>query len=65
MAASKDLRVLMVQRSRKNLETITALCESGKMTTVIDKRYPLSQVPQALRYLGENCVKGKLVITVQ
>jgi NADPH:quinone reductase-like Zn-dependent oxidoreductase len=65
MAASKDLRVLAVQRNRKNLETITALCESGKVIPVIDKRYPLSQVPEALRYLGENYVKGKLVITVQ
>jgi NADPH:quinone reductase-like Zn-dependent oxidoreductase len=30
----------------------------------IDRRYPLSEVPEALRYLGEGRTKGKVVITV-
>jgi NADPH:quinone reductase-like Zn-dependent oxidoreductase len=65
VVTSKNLRILMVRRNRKNLETFTELCESGKVTPVIDKRYTLSQVPEALRYLGEGYAKGKLVITVQ
>jgi len=65
MATSKNVRVLAVQRSRKNLEAITELCEAGKVIPVIDKRYPLSDVPEALRYLGEGHARGKLVITVQ
>ena len=61
---SRDTRLLMVQPNRKDLLAITELCESGKIIPVIDKRYPLSQVPEALRYLGEGHAKGKVVITV-
>jgi NADPH:quinone reductase-like Zn-dependent oxidoreductase len=43
---------------------ITELYEAGKVTPVIDKTYPLSEVPEALRYLGEGRTKGKVVITV-
>jgi NADPH:quinone reductase-like Zn-dependent oxidoreductase len=43
---------------------ITELYEAGKVVPVIDRRYPLSEVPEALRYLGEGRVKGKVVITV-
>jgi len=63
--ANKHLGVLMVQRSRDNLQAITELCASGRVTVPIDKRYPLSEVPEALRYLGEGQSKGKIVINVE
>jgi NADPH:quinone reductase-like Zn-dependent oxidoreductase len=63
--SGKKVRILMVQRNRKDLEAITELCESGRVRLVIDKVYPLSQVPEALRYLGEGHAKGKIVITVE
>lgn len=63
--ANKNLRLLMVQRNRKDLVYVTELCESGKIVTAIDKRYPLDQVPAALRYLGEGHAKGKVVIQIQ
>ena len=62
---SKKVRLLMVQRNRKDLETITELCESGKVKLNIDRQYPLSQVPEALRYFGEERTKGKVVITLE
>jgi NADPH:quinone reductase-like Zn-dependent oxidoreductase len=40
------------------------LIEAGKVTPVIDRRYPLSEVPEALRYQEEGHLRGKLVITV-
>ena len=40
------------------------LLEGGQVTPVIDRRYPLSQVPEALRYLGEGHARGKVVITI-
>jgi NADPH:quinone reductase-like Zn-dependent oxidoreductase len=43
---------------------ITELYEAGKVVPVIDRRYPLSEVPEALRYLGEGHAKGKVVIAV-
>ena len=38
---------------------------AGKIFPVIDRRYPLSEVPEALRYFGEGHAKGKIVITVE
>jgi len=62
--SEKNVRLLVVQRNRKDLEYITQLCVDGKVKLVIDKQYPLSGVPEALRYLGEGHAKGKVVITV-
>lgn len=61
----KNLRLLAVQPNRKSLVTITDLCEVGKIVPFIDRRYSLSEVPDALRYLGEGCAKGKVVITLE
>ena len=40
------------------------LTESGKVTPVIDRTYPLSEVPEAIRYLEERYARGKVVISV-
>jgi NADPH:quinone reductase-like Zn-dependent oxidoreductase len=60
----KKIRILVVQPNRKDLVFVTELCEAGKIVPVIDRRYPLSEVPEALRYVGEGRAKGKVVITV-
>jgi NADPH:quinone reductase-like Zn-dependent oxidoreductase len=41
------------------------LIEKGKLLPVIDRRIPLSEVPEALRDLSKGLVKGKVVITVE
>ncbi len=61
----RNIHILAVQRNRKDLEWITALCEAGTIVPPIDQRYPLSEVPEALRYLGEGRAKGKIVITLE
>jgi NADPH:quinone reductase-like Zn-dependent oxidoreductase len=61
----KNIRLLVVQRNRQDLVAITELCEAGNVVPVIDRQYPLSEVPKALRYLGEGHAKGKVVITVE
>jgi NADPH:quinone reductase-like Zn-dependent oxidoreductase len=38
--------------------------QAGKVTPVIDRTYPLSQVPDAIRYLEEGHARGKVIITV-
>ena len=63
--SGKKVRLLVVQRNRKDLESITELCEAGKIVPVIDRPFSLSEVPEALRYLGEGHAKGKVVITVE
>jgi NADPH:quinone reductase-like Zn-dependent oxidoreductase len=60
----KKLRLLVVQPTRRDLLAIAQLCEAGHIVPVIDRRYPLRQVPQALQELGDGNVKGKIVITV-
>ena len=64
MIESKKMRVLAVRPNLKDMVHITELYEAGKVVPVIDRRYPLSEVPEALRYLGEGRVKGKVVISV-
>ncbi len=60
----KSLRILAVQRSESDLVEITELCQAGKIVPVIDRRYPLRDVPEALRYVGEGRALGKVVIMV-
>jgi NADPH:quinone reductase-like Zn-dependent oxidoreductase len=60
--ADKKLRLLAVRLGAQHLAPLVELCQTGKITTVIDRRYRLDEVPQALRYLGEGHAKGKVVI---
>jgi NADPH:quinone reductase-like Zn-dependent oxidoreductase len=61
----RNVRLLAVQRDQDDLLFMTGLCEAGKIAPVIDRRYPLSRVPEALRYVGEGRARGKVVITVE
>jgi NADPH:quinone reductase-like Zn-dependent oxidoreductase len=60
----KKMGGLSSKPSQKDLIHIKELLEAGKITSVIDKRYPLGEVPEALRYLEEGHARGKVVITV-
>lgn len=48
----------------KDLVELTALIEAGRVTPVIDRTYPLTQAPQAMRHLRAGHAHGKVVITV-
>jgi NADPH:quinone reductase-like Zn-dependent oxidoreductase len=61
---NRQITVLLHKPDQKDLDFITSLIEAGKVKPVIDSRYPLGAVPEALRYFGEGRVKGKIVITV-
>src|SRR5947209_474761 len=65
ITTGKKIRVLAVRPNLKDMVHITELCEAGKVIPVIDRRYPLSEVPEAIGYLGEGRVQGKVVITVE
>ena len=47
-----------------DLEVLRELLEAGKVTPVIDRRYELSELADAFRYMGEGHARGKVVITV-
>ena len=50
--------------NKPDLETLRELLEAGTVTPVIDRRYALSEIADALRYLGEGHAQGKIVVTV-
>jgi NADPH:quinone reductase-like Zn-dependent oxidoreductase len=64
-AEGKKLRLLAVQLGAQRLGPLVGLCQAGTIATLIDRRYRLSEVPEALRYLGEGHAKGKLVAIVE
>lgn len=64
MTGSQKMSNLLAKPNIADLAFIRELLESGKVVPVIDRRYPLSGVPDALRYLEEGHAQGKVVITV-
>ena len=61
---SQRLRMILGQTRSDDLQFLTGLAETARVTPVIDQSYPLSRVPDALRRLVEGRTRGKLVITV-
>ena len=61
---SQTLRSFISTPNQDDLLVLKGLIESGEVTTVIDRTYPLSQVPDAMRYLGERHTQGKTVISL-
>ena len=51
--------------NKKDLTFIKTLLDAGKIKPVIDKSYPLEEVPEAFRFFGEGHTKGKIVITME
>ena len=64
MAGSKKMVSLAAKPNQKDLVSVKELLEAGKVKPVIDRRYPLSEVGEALRYYGQGHARGKVVITV-
>jgi NADPH:quinone reductase-like Zn-dependent oxidoreductase len=64
-AEGKKIRLLAIRLGVQHLAPIIELCQAGKIATVIDRRYPLNEAPEALRYLGEGHAKGKVVVIVE
>jgi NADPH:quinone reductase-like Zn-dependent oxidoreductase len=66
MTGSKKMgSVMWKPNNQEDLAILEELFAAGKVAPVIDRRYPLREVPEALRYLEEGHAKGKVVITVE
>ncbi len=64
MTGSKKMCALSAEPKQKDLVCIKELLEAGKVVPVIDRRFPLIEVADALRYLEEGHARGKVVISV-
>ena len=65
MTGSKKIGMMgTVKSNKKDLIFIKELLEAGKIVPVIDRSYPLNEVPEAIRYLEEGHAQGKVVITI-
>lgn len=62
--AGQRLRPFSAQPSAADLEALAGLIESGAVTPVIERVYPLDEAAEALRAIGEGRVRGKAVIAV-
>jgi NADPH:quinone reductase-like Zn-dependent oxidoreductase len=58
------LRSFLSKPRGADLVVLKDLIDAGKITPVIDRAFPLSETPEAIRYVGERSTKGKTVITV-
>lgn len=65
MMGSRKIGILgTAYGNKKDLLFLKELLETDKIVPVIDRRYPLSEVPDAIRYLEEGHARGKVVITL-
>jgi NADPH:quinone reductase-like Zn-dependent oxidoreductase len=60
----QQMGMMLAELNKQDLTTLGDLMRAGKVTPVIDRRYGLSEVPAAIRYLEEGHARGKVVIDV-
>jgi NADPH:quinone reductase-like Zn-dependent oxidoreductase len=65
LIGSKKMCFFIAKINQKDLVLLKDLLETRKVVPVIDRRYPLSDTAEALRYLEEGHAQGKVVITVE
>lgn len=61
----KKMGGVSAKPNQEDLAFMKGLLEAGKVVPIIDRRFPLSETAEALRYLGEGHARGKVVITVE
>lgn len=64
MFVGQDLKMFVSKEKHEDMLTLTELIEAGKVTPAVERTYPLSEVPKAIRHIEEGHARGKLVITV-
>lgn len=61
---NQTIGMLMPDEDHSDLHVLKEFLETGKVTPVIDKRYSLNDVPEAIRYLEKGRARGKVVISI-
>jgi NADPH:quinone reductase-like Zn-dependent oxidoreductase len=61
----QTLKPMLARIDPDGLATLAEMVASGQVTPVIDRRYPLAEVPAAIRYSEEGRARGKIIVTVE
>ncbi len=61
----QDFLFLFAELNPEDLAYLSGLMRDGKLTPVIDKTYPFSELPDAIRYLETGRARGKVVVTIE
>jgi NADPH:quinone reductase-like Zn-dependent oxidoreductase len=61
----QKMGMMMAQGNKADLNILADLMQSGKVTPVIDRTYPLSEIREAIRYLEQGHARGKVIISVE
>ena len=64
LRGGKDIAMVQAHVTTKDLEHLSELIEGGKVTPVIDRRYPFAEIPAAIDYLEQGHARGKVVVRV-
>ena len=60
----QKLGTFISKERKQDLEELRRLLEAGTITPVVDRTFPLDEVPEAIGYLRDGRASGKIVITV-
>ena len=64
MGSGKRMAALSAKVNPKDLAYLADLVETGQLKPLIDRRYPLREVPEAIRFVAEGHARGKVVVDV-
>lgn len=59
----QDMGLFISSASTADVEILARLMEQGEITPVVDRRYPLTDVADAMRYIEEGHARGKVIVT--
>ncbi len=62
---SQEIGAMLARMNQQDLVFLRDLIQAGKVTPVVDRRYPLSEIREALRYLEGGHARGKVVVTLE
>ena len=61
----QEMGMMMARLTQQDLVALGELVKAGKLTPVIDRTYPMSELPEAIAYLEQGHARGKVVISVE
>jgi NADPH:quinone reductase-like Zn-dependent oxidoreductase len=64
LGSGRKVVFFITKGNRADMNTLRDLIQSGRVKPLVERTYPLSEAPEALRYMGTGHVRSKLVITI-